>query len=534
MSCARDLFNLFCNTASQSSYTEILTRVQFVKLLRESHAIDGKLLTQADPDIVFNKTLASAAQSQHARANAFTHTRTMTFPLFITALLDVASRRYGHMTATASIRELFTQFLDPLLQHKIDELHQSAAAVELPLGAGLNSSGLIGSGTVQSPGNWGKRGFNSQEYQQQLLLTADESSIMHGGQHVAAIYPNHPSYTPPVDINDLLAHDTAIQSLLHQYAKPLERVFYHASWDGVEAVNGVSIPRLNSSMLLQGSMHLTAQNQVAWDQFLQQKNLLSEHAFRRWLALVKVVPELIAHKQVTMLFREGNIGFDRTQDQFVLNFMEFQATLLRIALLAFSGTAYVRYTTPASKFELLFFHVDQNSSNSFGFRSFRYLPSSIPPQSHDANVALMQAASNMGHAMWERKSATELGVKALLMDVDAVESGEHDHATNDSSSMNGSIPQHWGHGEKSYSALITSPSHATGPLRNFNTFTQVPRQQFATEYMSPLPKGQGLLHRPVKVIANPPTQSPTRNLFQQTPFPVKERQTTKFSANAPQ
>jgi hypothetical protein len=117
------------------------------------------------------------------------------------------------------------------------------------------------------------------------------------------LYPNHPSYVPPLDANEILATDAEVGTLFHQYGKVLERAFYRASWEGVEAQNGVSIPRISSSLLIHAAPNVTLQNQASWDQFLQQKNLLSEHAFRRWVAQMKIVPDLVAHKQITMVSR---------------------------------------------------------------------------------------------------------------------------------------------------------------------------------------------------------------------------------------
>jgi hypothetical protein len=37
----------------------------------------------------------------------------------------------------------------------------------------------------------------------------------------------------------------------------------------------------------------------------------------------------------------------------------------------------------------------------------------------------------------------------------------------------------------------------------------------------------------MRPLTNEPTASPTKHLFQQTPFPLKEKQVTKFSQNVP-
>ena len=344
LSCARDLFNLYCNTASQSSYTEIMPRLQWVRLLREAEMLDGRLLlTPADGDIIFNKVLAGAQQASHTGAHAFAHGRTFTFHVFLLGLIEVASKAHPNRAITAALREVFAQNLEPLLARKIAALQIAQQGVELPLGAGINSSGV--SGGAAGPGNWGAnwnggagRGSNTidggEEKQDDAASTAGSVA-----SSSSALYPNHPSSSlVDQDAAMLLSSDADVRGLFATYHKVLMKSFHAASWEGVEAVHGVSIPRLNSALLVHSSPATLATNQRTWDQFLQSKQLLSEHAFRRWVSLHNIVPDLLTHKLLTMLFREGNIGFDRAQDQFVLSWQEFKETLLRIALLAFCST----------------------------------------------------------------------------------------------------------------------------------------------------------------------------------------------------
>jgi hypothetical protein len=259
--------------------------------------------------------------------------------------------------------------------------------------------------------------------------------------------------------------------------------------------------------------------------FLQSKQLLSEHAFRRWLAANGVVPELLAHKQVTMLLREGNVGFDRSQNEFVLNWSEFQETLLRIALLAFCGSAYAAYTTAASKLELLFFLIDQRSQGALNFRAFKHLPSAGAAA---RDGAMQDAAAGAGQFHWQRTQSTELGVKALLEQAEPQSRSHHHHhhqyahsarseggdSDNEEEGVPAaslSLPQDWGHGARSFTAVVTSPAPSAMPLQGFNTFMATPRVPYATTVLEPFDPS---LHAQ----SQPPNQSPTRHLFQQTPF----------------
>jgi len=262
------------------------------------------------------------------------------------------------------------------------------------------------------------------------------------------------------------------------------------------------------------------------------------------------------------------VGFDRERNEFVLNRVEFRATLLRVALLAFCGPAYGAYSTAASKFELLLFMLDQSEAlrGDLQFRGFQHAPTpdaiglhSRGERRSDPHAPPYDTAVNLGRTFWERTQATPLGVKALLegqgadghgaqpnhqssqlmLSADAPAqlltggNGEDDgeaHLSVPSAPLQ-SLPQDWGHGARSYTAIVTAPTPGAVPANRFNTSTSVPRAPFATTMLEPF---QPTRHTNAGALpGNPPSRSPTKGLFARTPFqPDKKRGTTKFSANA--
>lgn len=213
--------------------------------------------------------------------------------------------------------------------------------------------------------------------------------------------------------------------------------------------------------------------------------------------------------------------------------------------------AYSSYTTPASKLELLFFVLDTNSSGSFAFKGFSHLPQQFAPIAGSglalgqsaAEAGVLHRSGNMGKAYWERTHSSELGVKALLEAAENPAGGRRslmagsDEEDDDASAAASAAPHprtlrmpptHFGHGARSHTAVVTHPTSAVAlPLRNFNTSLATPRAPYATPLLAPVdPDSEPVLQH------NPPSMSPTRHLFAQTPFaPPDKRAPTKFAAN---
>jgi hypothetical protein len=581
MSCARDLFNLYCNTAAQSSYSEILPRLQWVKMLRHAGLLEGAPtrpsssssransagrarssnaaggrevhrasdlrpapLAAAEGDLIFNKVLAEITQAAIVAAPAFTRGRHMTFNVFLLGLVEAASRASPDRPIKSALAHLFAEYFEPLLGARVAALQRAQQqGVAMPLGAGINA------GSSATPSG--------------VLLVEekhDGSVSGHSSSSSAAVplYPNHPAANLPevVDAAFLVANDAGVKSLLDTYGRALDKVFHQAAWLGVEAEHGVSIPRLGSSLQSvtggAGVPSATAlQHARSWDVFLQAKHLLSEHSFRRWLQLAAVVPTLLAHKQVTMLLRAGNVGFDRERNEFVLNRVEFRETLLRIALLAFCGPAYGAYTSAASKFELLLFMLDQSEARpGLQFRGFAHAPSPDAMGLRDRGERRADYDAPPYDTFWERSQASQLGVKALLQSqahdgeqqqqqlqltsqklVQHDEEDEEIHLAVPSAALQ-SLPQDWGHGARSHTAIVTAHAPGVLPLQGrFNTSTSVPRTPFATEMLEPFHPAR---HTNAGVLpGNPPSMSPTKGLFARTPFRADKGASTKFAANVP-
>jgi hypothetical protein len=299
LACARDLFNLYCNSPS-SSYSELLLRTQWAKFIRDSLVIapsssrssPSASFAYADIDLLFNRVLSDSHQASSISKNStsgYLHAggRRMNFGEYNTALLILAARKAPGRDSRAAVAHLFKEYLSPLLLVRLNELQDDRNAAALPLGAGLNAAGHVGA-------HWGVPAMKAPSM---LSLPSGGTSI--------TLYPNHPVPTG-VDAPAIMLLDSDVRALFAAYTTPLRRVFHDAAWSGVEAttVAGGSIPRgLSSSLLIHGSPQAHAHNNVSWDQFLQQRELLGEHAFRRWIGQQKITPDLLAHKQITMVSR---------------------------------------------------------------------------------------------------------------------------------------------------------------------------------------------------------------------------------------
>lgn len=199
--------------------------------------------------------------------------------------------------------------------------------------------------------------------------------------------------------------------------------------------------------------------------------------------------------------------------------------------------------------------LDTNSSGGFAFKGFSHLPQQFAPLAGSglalgqsaSEAGVLQRAGNMGKAYWERTHSAELGVKALLEAAEgsggssgrrgkrSIMAGSDEDDDDDGDAAASSEhrtlrmpPTHFGHGARSHTAVVTHPTSATVlPLRNFNTSLSTPRAPYATPLLAPVdPAREPVLQQ------NPPSMSPTRHLFAQTPFaPAEKRTATKFAAN---
>lgn len=445
----RDLFSLFCNPPGTLHYTELLSRVAFVRMMRKSTIISRRLPSPVI-DIVYNKIMSSTGSSTKSP---------LTFDHFLLALADLATRLYGNqIQITDALSQMFTTHLEELLLAKLKEkqlrrvktLNKEKLVHDLFLenhealrsddegdsGDSDGNEGTADGGSSSSPDRKKggsmrlmRRAQREDQKRQTYVMTAlgdkmVRQCVIKYSAALRKVFSTH-SQSSPQKIKGQyrhkggdkymyrpnLSHSTSLLTPSSKQARTLKAAknlqpahsrtfskqnhspFSHILTTPARSASSAHSPRRAAAR----GGGIATPSSPGYTNTIND-NRMGESSFRKFCFNYNIVPDYLSQHQLSQIFFEANIGFADSENELDFSFDEFAECLVRIALCAFGGSSYAAdYPHPVDKLELLLFIMDDQ--RDIGFTGFSRQAHSTHPSSHAGSSPSAGASPfNTGHA----------------------------------------------------------------------------------------------------------------------------------------